>query len=591
MSAYLKFFELEQSPFEGKAQSKVVLGTRALRDAFKAIRGGLEEGSARICLSGGPGFGKTSLARSLPKLLGDTARVALVRDPSVPWESLREQISKQWGLEAHGLARTQLLEASRERRLVLVVDRAEYASEEFLDHLDIMLSIRSETDEPAVQSILLACLSGTSQGEPAPIVWWLDRIQTLDLEFAPIPRDDVESYIHKHLKRAGWRGERLFSSEAALAIAGVTGGVPGEISRFCEELLAEAAERGHQVIDAEFVQDMIDASDDGNDSGIALESSDADCDAIGTVDSVCAVGSVDHVHDVDTAAGAETDDKLELVQLAGDGGGGDTPPDDSNLADDELNASHTAISLAHTLERFERTEADVSAVSMDSCDEQEAESDCSDAHVYVEHLTEEDSLAALEDYLDAPVSPEELRAIRSGGLRQQLRAIVAILVAALIGAVAFAWLGHNPEQAAVPESRKSDRPRLSMLESTKPSTHDVATRTLARVGGQVASIETPAGSPFPKEPRPITRPDWGGAPTSSALTEAAPVIMPPNSQILPRTAQQESAHQGEFPESPWDEGEIEEGKEGKLSPDDFEDMRPASMRPDAAADFEDEPQF
>jgi type II secretory pathway predicted ATPase ExeA len=97
MPAYLKYFELKQSPFEGKAQSKVVLGTRALRDAFKAIRDGLEEGSARICVSGGPGLGKTSLARSLPKLLGDTARVVLVRDPSVPWQSLRGQIAKRWG--------------------------------------------------------------------------------------------------------------------------------------------------------------------------------------------------------------------------------------------------------------------------------------------------------------------------------------------------------------------------------------------------------------------------------------------------------------------------------------------------------------
>jgi len=43
MPAYLKYFELERSPFEGRAQSKVVLGTRALRDAFKAIRVGLDE--------------------------------------------------------------------------------------------------------------------------------------------------------------------------------------------------------------------------------------------------------------------------------------------------------------------------------------------------------------------------------------------------------------------------------------------------------------------------------------------------------------------------------------------------------------------
>ena len=64
MSAYLTFFELEQSPFEGKAQSQVVLGTRALRDAFGTIRSGLEEGASRICVSGGAGLVKTSLARA-----------------------------------------------------------------------------------------------------------------------------------------------------------------------------------------------------------------------------------------------------------------------------------------------------------------------------------------------------------------------------------------------------------------------------------------------------------------------------------------------------------------------------------------------
>ena len=553
MSAYLKYFELEQSPFEGKAQSKVVLGTRALRDALKAIRGGLAEGSARICVSGGPGLGKTSLARSLPKLLGDTARVALVRDPSAPWKSLREQIAKQWGLESHGLARNRLLEASRERPLVLVVDRAEAASEEFLDHLDIMLSIRSETDDPAVQSVLLACLSGTGHGEPAPIIWWLDRIQTLDLEFAPIPRDGVESYIHKHLKRAGWRGERLFTPDAALAIAGVTGGVPGEISRLCERLLAEAAELAHQVIDAKFVRDMIDASDGDDDSETPDESPGADGDAID------AVNHVDHVHDVDTVV-----------------------PGESNPDEDDPNANCTPNSLAQTLEHFEKAEKNASAISSESFDE--------DAYEYVADTVDDGSLAALEDYLGAPVSPEELRAIRRGSLRQQLRAIAAILVAALVGAVAFAWMGDDPETAA-PESQKPDRPPLSMLESAKSTTVDAPTRTLARIRGQVASVETPAGAAFPTEPSPITGPASGSNPTSASIAGAAPVAMPATSLIVPRTAQRGAAYQGDLPESSWDKDEIDEEEEGEFSPDDFEDMRPASMRPDVATEFETEPRF
>ena len=258
MSAYLKFFELEQSPFEGRAQSQVVLGTRALRDAFGTIRGGLDEGASRICVSGAAGLGKTSLARALPKLLGDEARVANVLDAGVAWEACRDGIARQWGLGDGRLSRSALVEARADRRLVLVIDQAEHATEDFLDHLDVLLSYRTDHDAPVVQSILLANLAAREGEAPAPLLWWLDRIQTLQLEFAPLPRSGVATYIAKHLRRAGWRGEALFSEEAGFAIHGYAGGVPGEISALCEKLLVEAASQGCTDIDADFVHAVCD---------------------------------------------------------------------------------------------------------------------------------------------------------------------------------------------------------------------------------------------------------------------------------------------------------------------------------------------
>ncbi len=277
MSAYLKFFALEQSPFEGTAQSQVVLGTRALRDAFGTIRTGLDEGASRICVSGSAGLGKTSLARALPKLLGDEARVATVPDAGVRWAQCRDGIARQWGLGAGRLSRAALVDARADGRLVLVIDQAERATEDFLDHLDVLLSYRTEADTPVVQSILLANLA-TREGEsPAPLLWWLDRIQTLQLEFAPLPRDGVASYIAKHLRRAGWRGETLFSEDAGFAIHGYAGGVPGEISALCEKLLVEAASRGRTDIDADFVHAICDPEpEDDVPHASALDADDPD---------------------------------------------------------------------------------------------------------------------------------------------------------------------------------------------------------------------------------------------------------------------------------------------------------------------------
>lgn len=390
MSAYLKFFELEQSPFEGKAQAQIVLGTRALRDAFGTIQTGLAEGVSRICVSGQRGLGKTSLARALPKLLGETARVALVPDPTLSWEATRGPLAKQWGLASGGLPRAHLIEAARHRRLVIVIDQAERASEEFLDHLDVILSYRSEDSQPVVQSVLLARLKADEGEAPAPLVWWLDRIQTLQLEFAPLPRDGIESYIRKHLKRAGWRGQQLFSEDAAHAIHGYTGGVPGAVSELCEQLLREAATRNLSAIDADLVHSFCDVDSE------------------------------------QTQAEARTlEDEFEELAL-----------------EDEFSDAHESPSAiqpeAEAEVAIELTLVATATGLVDTRAKDETDAACGPV------WTRETAELSEEDPLDAPPTREELRAIRGSGLSRIFRTFAVAAIAAVVGGVAFAMFARDP---------------------------------------------------------------------------------------------------------------------------------------------------
>ncbi len=256
MSSYLKFYQLEKSPFDTSAQSKLVLGTKALRAAFAQIEQGLAEGTARICVSGAAGMGKTSLARALPKLLGAESRVALLLNPALPWDTLRAALIRQLGLQGGIISRKNLMEAAREQRLVIVLDQAEKLDRETLEHLDILLSYRSDGDEQLLTCILLANLAAAAEMDDCPLLWWLDKINTLQLEFAPIPVSGVHTYIRKHLKRAGWKGGELFTPDAAAAVHHHTGGVPREISRLCEEVLAVAGEREVMQIEPELVEEL-----------------------------------------------------------------------------------------------------------------------------------------------------------------------------------------------------------------------------------------------------------------------------------------------------------------------------------------------
>ena len=136
MAAYLRFYQLEKSPFENQKQKGLVLGTHSLRAAFAEIKRGLEEDSPRICFSGSSGVGKTSLARALPKRLGDSTKLAAIGNPRRSWQEIRASIAKKFNLSDGAISRRSLMSARArdDQSLVLLIDQAELLSHESLDH-------------------------------------------------------------------------------------------------------------------------------------------------------------------------------------------------------------------------------------------------------------------------------------------------------------------------------------------------------------------------------------------------------------------------------------------------------------------------
>lgn len=495
MSAYLKFFELEQSPFDGQAQTQVVLGTQALRDALTAIENGLDEGASRICVNGDRGLGKTSLARALPKLLGDQARVAIVHEPSGPWDSIRASVAKQFGLESGGLARARLLDVARERRLVLVIDDAQNASQDFLDHLDVVLSYRTEDDRPVIQSVLLARLKREAGDSPSPLVWWLDRIQTLQLEFAPLPRAGVASYIQRHLKRAGWRGPRLFSEDAAHAIHGYTAGIPGEVSALCERLLGEASARQIESIDAEFVHAVCDAdhetpedpdeevwSFDGEFEGLTLE------DAVGAVG---AVGEVDRIGEPDADPSPSADLAAAIES---------TPPLVSPDPEEHETSSHPSEEDSSELPIGPATDLHGSAgfsieetqpIPIPPIESGDTATDAASDHPSDEFF---------EEIFDGPATPEELRALRGGGLSRLARYFVGGVLVVLLAGLAFVYSMGDTESTSptdLSDSLDRTRPRTDRPTPRTGNPFDASPRASQGSRSQSGGERSPTGGVLP----------------------------------------------------------------------------------------------
>ncbi len=256
MAAYLRFYQFEKSPFESTAAKKgLVLGTKSLKGAFGRVKKGLEEGSPRICLSGSEGIGKTSFCRALPKLLAETAQTVVILDSRKPWQQVLTTIAKKFKLDGGVISRKALI-AAREgsKQLVLVIDQAESLSHESLDHLDILLQYKYDDGEQLLHCVMLADLEAASTGTEIPLLWWLDKFTTMQLQFSPIPVEGLRHYVEKHLAKAGWAGGELFTKGALIAIHRNTGGVPRAINELCEKILIEGGARAITSITDDFIE-------------------------------------------------------------------------------------------------------------------------------------------------------------------------------------------------------------------------------------------------------------------------------------------------------------------------------------------------
>jgi MSHA biogenesis protein MshM len=261
MEAVLDYYSLNRHPFAERRRGGPVLATQALQRAIERIRTDLAVGATRICVTGPPGVGKTSLARVLPQALRKSAGVAgaaRIADPTRDWQQIRSSITRQLALPGGELSAANLKAVcSRGRRLVLIVDAAEQLGDENLDHLESLLEYRAESGEPCFQCVLLAEVGLEPAGGALPLHSWLDPLKTLQVLLEPLSSQDTYGYIQQRLIHAGWRGARLFTTAAAMEIHRETGGIPRAVGELCSRVLERSGGRRFTELGAEFVEEVL----------------------------------------------------------------------------------------------------------------------------------------------------------------------------------------------------------------------------------------------------------------------------------------------------------------------------------------------
>ncbi|NLB56202.1 MAG: AAA family ATPase, partial [Lentisphaerae bacterium] len=151
---YLKFYELNEAPFNITPDPRFLFYTQNHRDAYSHLIYGIENRKGFIELTGEVGSGKTTLCRAVLTGLNKNVRTALILNPGLTQSKLLRSILMDLGLPAKGFDRLKHIETlnkfllhqiSIDHNVAVIIDEAQTLSPEVLEQIRLLSNL--ETDQ------------------------------------------------------------------------------------------------------------------------------------------------------------------------------------------------------------------------------------------------------------------------------------------------------------------------------------------------------------------------------------------------------------------------------------------------------------
>src|SRR4026208_465902 len=143
-SVYLEFYGLKEPPFNITPNPRYLFYSGKHREALNHLLYGIRERKGFVQITGEVGAGKSTLCRALLGQLGNNYSTALILNPILDADQLMRAIALEFGLDARGLDRLEILEeinlfllrqVEEDREAVLVIDEAQNLTNELLEQV------------------------------------------------------------------------------------------------------------------------------------------------------------------------------------------------------------------------------------------------------------------------------------------------------------------------------------------------------------------------------------------------------------------------------------------------------------------------
>ena len=252
---YLEFYGLTQSPFDLTPNPRFLFYSGKHREALNHLLYGIRERKGFVQLTGEVGAGKTTLCRALLEQLDGHFSTAVILNPVMNADELMKAIATEFGLEAHGLDRLDVIAAisgflvkqvEQGLETVLIVDEAQDLTEELLEQIRLLSNIETD-DRKLLQIVLLGQPELRDRLNSHRLRQLRQRI-TVRYNLKPLTRFEMNQYIQHRLELAGAKGVPYFTRPALWRVFSYSRGIPRLVNALCDKaLLAGYVEHSERI--------------------------------------------------------------------------------------------------------------------------------------------------------------------------------------------------------------------------------------------------------------------------------------------------------------------------------------------------------
>jgi len=262
---YDSHYGYSEIPFRLSPDPSFYFGSKGHNRALAYLRYGLTQKEGFIVVTGTPGTGKTTIARTLLQEVGsERIVVSELNTTHLQADDVLRMVAASYGLEHENTSKASLLKRLEQFFLakfragyhcLLMIDEAQNLPFESIEELR-MLSNFYQGNNALVQIFLL----GQEQFRDMlymPKYEQLRQRVVAATHLEPLSARDTRDYIMHRLTRVGWTGENpAFTKRAFAHIYALTQGIPRRVNTFCDRLLLFGSLEGIDVVDENAVQNV-----------------------------------------------------------------------------------------------------------------------------------------------------------------------------------------------------------------------------------------------------------------------------------------------------------------------------------------------